>query len=64
MHKDAPHLDGSYAAFGGVTHGLEVIDKIAEQPRDVKDRPYEDIVIEKIVVDTKKKVYPRPELHV
>lgn len=64
MHKDAPHLDGSYAAFGGVTHGLEVIDKIAEQPRDVKDRPYEDIVIEKIVIDTKKKVYPRPELHV
>ena len=30
MHKDAPHLDGSYAAFGHVTEGIEVVDKIAE----------------------------------
>ncbi len=63
MHKDSSHLDGSYAAFGGVILGIEVIDKIAEQPRDVRDRPYDDIVIESITVDTKKKVYPRPELH-
>jgi peptidyl-prolyl cis-trans isomerase B (cyclophilin B) len=63
MHKEAPHLDGSYAAFGGVTHGIEVVDKIIEQPRDVRDRPYNDIVIESITVDRKNKVYPKPELY-
>ena len=30
MHKDTPSLDGSYAAFGHVTEGMEVVDKIAE----------------------------------
>ena len=32
MHQDAPHLDGSYAAFGMVTRGIEVVDEIAETP--------------------------------
>jgi len=30
MHKDAPHLDGAYAAFGWVTSGIEVVDAICE----------------------------------
>ena len=30
MHQDAPHLDGEYAAFGKVTSGMEVVDKLAE----------------------------------
>lgn len=63
MHKDAPHLDGSYASFGGVIEGIEVVDKIVGQPRDVKDRPYDDIVIESITVDLKNKVFPKPELY-
>ena len=29
MHEDAPHLDAQYAAFGQVTEGMEVVDKIA-----------------------------------
>ncbi len=29
MHKDSPHLDGQYAAFGRVIEGIEIIDKIA-----------------------------------
>ena len=29
MHKTSPHLDGDYAAFGKVTEGLEIVDKIA-----------------------------------
>lgn len=30
MHKDGDYLDGSYAAFGHVTEGMDVVDKIAE----------------------------------
>ena len=30
MHEDAPHLDGQYAAFGKVTDGMDVVDKIAK----------------------------------
>ena len=29
MHKDAPHLDGAYAAFGKITEGMDVVEKIA-----------------------------------
>lgn len=32
MHKDAPHLDGEYAAFGKVIEGIEIVDKIAALP--------------------------------
>lgn len=39
MHKDAPHLDGAYAAFGRVTEGMEVVDEIASIPTDYSDRP-------------------------
>ena len=39
MHEDAPHLDGSYAAFGKVVEGIEVVDEIAAVPTDYSDRP-------------------------
>ena len=39
MHADAPHLDGSYAAFGCVTEGIETVDEIAAIPTDYSDRP-------------------------
>ena len=39
MHKDAPHLDGSYAAFGRVVEGMETVDEIAAVPTDFSDRP-------------------------
>ncbi|MBR5558983.1 MAG: peptidylprolyl isomerase [Oscillospiraceae bacterium] len=39
MHKDAPHLDGSYAAFGKVVSGMEVVDEIAECDTDERDMP-------------------------
>ncbi len=48
MHADSPHLDGSYAAFGAVTKGIEVVDKIAESRTDYSDRPLADIKIKKI----------------
>ena len=39
MHKNAPHLDGSYAAFGKVVSGIETVDEIASIPTDYSDRP-------------------------
>ena len=39
MHADAPHLDGSYAAFGKVISGMEVVDEIASIPTDYSDKP-------------------------
>ena len=39
MHKDAPHLDGSYAAFGKVVEGMDVVDAIAGCQTDYSDRP-------------------------
>ena len=35
-HEDAPHLDGSYAAFGTVTAGMDVVDTVcaAAEPTD------------------------------
>jgi len=49
MHKDAPHLDGSYAAFGVLTDGFDVLDKIAQSKTDYADKPLKDIVIKKVV---------------
>ena len=39
MHKDAPHLDGQYAAFGKIKKGIEVVDKIASVKTDFRDKP-------------------------
>ena len=48
MHKDSPHLDGQYAAFGKITEGLDVLDKIAETATDFQDAPLAPQVIEYI----------------
>jgi len=50
MHQNAPHLDGAYAAFGKITEGLEVLDRIANTKTDWHDRPVEEQAIETIVV--------------
>ena len=42
MHADAPHLDGQYAAFGKLTDGFEVLDRIAAAETDFRDRPLQD----------------------
>ena len=51
----APHLDGDYTVFGKVVEGLDVIDKIAEQRTDGRDKPSEDIFLKMEVVEVKKK---------
>ena len=48
MHAPSPHLDGQYAAFGKVTEGMDVVDKIAKCATDMSDKPLEDQVIETI----------------
>ena len=50
MHKDAPHLDGQYAAFGKVVEGIEVVDEIASTRCDYYDRPFEKQIIKCIEV--------------
>ena len=50
----AHHLDGQYTIFGQVISGIEVVDKIAAQPKDHGDRPLEDIKVISMKVVEKK----------
>ena len=61
MHKDAPHLDGQYAAFGKVTDGMDTVNAIAETETDYSDAPLELQMIIKVTVDTDGVDYPEPE---
>ena len=62
MHKNAPHLDGAYAAFGKVIEGMDVVNRIAETSTDSdSDRPYENQVMKSVTVDTFGIEYPEPE---
>ncbi len=61
MHKNSPHLDGSYAAFGKVTEGMENVNKIAETNTDYADRPLTEQRIKTMTVETFGTQYPEPE---
>lgn len=50
MHKAAPHLDGQYAAFGKVTKGMEVVDRIACTATDFNDAPLSKQVMKTIEI--------------
>ena len=52
MHKDAPHLDGEYAAFGKVIDGLETVDEIASVETGFQDAPVKKVVMEKMEVES------------
>lgn len=61
MHKDAPHLDGQYAAFGKVTEGMEAVDELAECDTDFADKPLDDQIMVRVTVDAFGVDYPEPE---
>ena len=61
MHQTSPHLDGSYAAFGKVIEGMEVVNAIADVPTDYMDRPMAVQRMEKVTVETFGVDYPEVE---
>lgn len=50
MHADAPHLDGSYAAFGHIVEGLEVVDEIASVATGFNDKPKTPVIMKTVRV--------------
>lgn len=51
MHADSDYLDGNYAAFGKVVSGMDEVDRIANVPTDMGDRPLTPVIIEKITLE-------------
>lgn len=51
MHQDAPHLDGSYAAFGRVVSGMDAVDEIAAVPTDFRDKPVTPVVMKRVYIE-------------
>ena len=49
-HADATFLDGNYAAFGVVTEGIDVVDRIAGVDTDFRDKPLHDVVMKKVTL--------------
>lgn len=60
MHKDAPHLDGEYAAFGKVIEGMDIVDKIA-CTQTFMDQPADRQEMKTVTVETFGVDYPEPE---
>ena len=52
MHKNAPHLDGQYAAFGKVIEGMEVVNEIAECDTDYSDKPLDPQGMKTVTAET------------
>ena len=51
MHADGFFLDGSYAAFGRVVEGMEVVDEIAAIPTGFSDRPKIRVAMKRVYIE-------------
>ena len=51
MVQDSPYLDGQYAAFGKITEGMDVADKIVKTPRDLSDKPKKAQRMAKVTIE-------------
>ncbi len=61
IHQTSPHLDGQYAAFGKVTEGLDVVNKIAEVKTSFfNDAPVKPVIMKLVTADTFGVDYPEP----
>jgi peptidyl-prolyl cis-trans isomerase-like 3 len=49
-YAKAPHLDRTYTVFGKVIDGLDVLDYIEKVPVDAKNRPLQEIRVQRIVI--------------
>jgi len=54
MHGRSPHLDRQYTVYGQVIEGMDVVDAIANLPKDGRDNPLpgNEAVIEKATIET------------
>lgn len=50
VHRDAPHLDGNYAAFGRVVEGMDAVDEIAAVETDFGDRPLKEVRMKRVYI--------------
>ncbi|WP_342045292.1 peptidylprolyl isomerase [Bacillus sp. OTU530] len=62
MVKNAPQLDGQYAAFGKVIEGMETVNEIVNVERDSKDKPIHEQKMKKVTVETFGEKYNKPEV--
>ena len=51
MRGGTPHLDGQYTVFGEVIEGLDVVCRILTLPTDSNDRPLQDVVINRMIIE-------------
>lgn len=61
MHKNSPHLDGAYAAFGKITEGMDIVNKIADCKTDYSDRHIRRTTNKIYDISTFGETYPEPE---
>ncbi len=60
MHKNSPHLDGQYAAFGKLIEGMDLVNEIADVETDYSDRPLIPQVMKSVTVELFDKQYDEP----